>query len=261
MRAVLINLEHAEKRRRKMTDEFARVGIDCEVWPAVDARLLTEGDRHFVDADARRRLGLHPVPDGSLANTLSQRAAMRHLVETGPEMMAVFEDDSRLDPALPAVLSALETYSDLFDVVVLQRRNFRKRFIGCTTLETGHMLGRVRFADYGSNGYVITRSAAERFLARTPRMVWEIDHALSRFWDNGLDVFYVDPPVVSHDRTLSSQIEEGRQAKRAEHRAIQRRPGAIARRLVRVVNHDIRRRIAFRKQIRADRERFAVCHG
>ena len=98
---------------------------------------------------------------------------------------------SLFDPALPEVLSELEVRDDLFDVVVLQRRSPRRRFAAGSALPSGHVLGRVRFSDYGSNDYVITRAAAGRFLERIPRMVREIDQALSRFQDNGLDVLYV----------------------------------------------------------------------
>lgn len=256
MRVVLINLGRAKARRKRMAAEFARAGIEYEVWPAVDARTLTDEDRTLVDHAARRRLGLYPIPDGSLANTLSQRAAMRALVDHGPEMMAVFEDDSILDPALPEVLSELEERGDLFDVVVLQRRNPRRRFTACTSLPTGHVLGRVRFSDSGSNGYVITRAAARRFLERTPRMIREIDQALSRFWDNGLNVLYVHPPVVSCNRALRSQIEETRQAERDGHRAARRTPAGLVRRLAAGLARDVRRRMIFRRLLRADRKKF-----
>ena len=256
MRVVLINLERAKVRRERMAAEFARFGIEYEVWPAVDARTLTDEDRRLVDHEARRRLGLYPIPDGSLANTLSQRAAMQDLVDNGPEMMAVFEDDSTFGAALPGVLSELEERDDLFDVVVLQRRDPQRRFTGCTSLSSGHVLGRVRFADYGSNGYVITRAAARRFLEQTPRMIREIDQALSRFWDNGLNVLYVHPPVVSHNQAFPSQIEETRHPERTGHRPARRRPAVLVRRMVAGVARDVRRRIIFRRLLRADRERF-----
>lgn len=259
MRVVLINLKRARERRERMAAQFARVGLNYEVWPATDARLLTEDERQFADQETRKRRGLHPLPDGSLANTLSQRAAMRDLVENGPAMMAVFEDDARFDDALPGVLSTLEDRTDLFDVVILQRRNLRKPFLACARLATGHTLGRVRFSDYGSNGYVITRSAAQRFLETNRRMTREIDHALSHFWENGLNVFYVDPPVVSCDDRLQSQIEDSRLSMRRAHRdARHRRPDVLARRIVTIIGNDIRRRIAFANLRRSDRVTFRI---
>ena len=194
MRIVLISLERATERRQRMAEEFARVGLEYEIWPAKDARTLTAEERQFVDRAARVRLGLYPIPDGSLANTLSQKAAMWDLVRNGPEIMAVVEDDARFDSDLPAVLGELDRRSGTFDIVKLQRRNLRRPFIPTVRLDTGHRLRPVRFADFGSEGYVITREAAQLLLERTPRMVREIDHVLSRFWENGLNVLYLAPP-------------------------------------------------------------------
>lgn len=254
MRIVLISLERATQRRRRMAEEFAHVGIGYEIWPAKDERTLTDEDREFVDRAARNKLGLHPIPDGSLANTLSQRAAMRDLVNNGPETMAVFEDDARFASDLPAVLQELERRSLLFDIVKLQRRNLRRRFAPTVLLGTGHQLGRVRFADFGSEGYVITRGAAQLLLERTPRMVREIDHVLSRFWENGLNVLYLDPPVVREDDAGDSQIHKTRSAERLAHRRERRRrPTILARRLISIIHHDIRRRIAFRRLRQSDR--------
>ena len=179
---------------------------------------------------------------------------MHNLVQNGPEMMAVFEDDARFELDLPAVLRELERLPDKFDIVKLQRRNLRRSFIPAIQLRTGHRLGRVRFADFGSEGYVITRNAARLLLQRTPRMVREIDHVLSRFWENGLDVVYLEPPVVHEDRESDSQIQETRSTERLLHRRERlRRPAILARRLRALIANDLRRRIAFRRLLRSDR--------
>ena len=254
MRIVLISLERATERRQRMAEEFARVGLDYEIRPAKDARTLTDEDRAFVDRAARERLGLYPIPDGSLANTLSQRGAMWDLVRNGPEMMAVFEDDARFEPSLPFVLGELERRPTMFDIVKLQRRNPHRPFVPTIPLGTGHCLGRVRFADYGSDGYVITREAARLILERTPRMIREIDQVISRFWDTGLDVLYAEPPVVREDALAESQIQETRNTEHSVHRRARwRHPAILVRRLLAGVHRDIRRRIAFRRLLRSDR--------
>ena len=254
MRVVLINLNRAATRRRRMAAEFERVGLEYEVWPAKDAAELTESDREFVDRAGRARLGLYPIPDGSLANTLSQRAVMRDLIRNGPDIMAVFEDDTRFESELPSVLNVLEQQPYMFDIVKLHRRNPRRAFFPTNRLPTGHYLGRVRFADSGSQGYIITREAARLLLERTPRMVREIDFVLSQFWENGLNVLYVDPPVVHEDKTENSQIEKTRNKERLRHRRERlRNPAILARRIKATVHNDIRRRLAFCRLLRFDR--------
>ena len=91
-----------------------------------------------VDGDRRRRLGLRPHDNGSIACWLTHREVMRDLVANGPEMMAVFEDDARLTPKLPEVLDALELKPFSFDVVSLYRGHPRRAFIPCFAL-TGRL--------------------------------------------------------------------------------------------------------------------------
>ena len=136
-------------------------------------------------------MGLRPQADGSIANWLSQRQVMRNIVENGPETVAIFEDDAELAPELSAVLAVLGKRSVSFDVVKLNIRRPSKTFIPYKRLSTGHRIGRVRYYDFGTEGYVITRDAARRFLEATPKMMWEMDMAINNYWENGLNIFWV----------------------------------------------------------------------
>ena len=251
MKTYVINLERAEGRRRRMEEQFASLGLEATFHRAVDARELTPEHYAQVDRETRRRLGLWPQADGSIANWMSQRQVMREIVENGPETAVIFEDDAGLSPDLPEVLEALERRPFAFDVVKLNRRS-RRTFIPYESLETGHRVGRVRYHDYGNEGYVITRDAARHFLENTPKMMWEIDQAIPRFWENGLNVFYLDPPVVSQDERGDSQIE----GYRALSRKKQRRDDGVLyvtwRRVVSAIARDIRRRVAFRRLMRGE---------
>lgn len=216
MRIVVISLKRASERRARMAREFAATGLPYEIKEAIDGRLLSDDHLSEVDWGGRRRLGLRPPADGAIAHWLTQRDVMRDLVENGPDLTAIFEDDARLEPGLPSVLKVLEQKRFDFDIVALNRRHPKRRFIPCVPLTDRHVAGRVRFSDSGAEGYVITRDAARRFLETTPKMILSADHAVLRFWINGLNVFYVDPPVVRHggyegsfigsDRTVSSRL-------------------------------------------------------
>lgn len=252
MKAFVINLAEAGERRRRMEEQFASLGLEATFHPAVDAKELTPDHYAQVDRETRRRLGLWPQADGSIANWISQRQVMQEIVENGPETAAIFEDDAGLSADLPKVLDALDRRPFAFDVVKLNRRSLNKTFIPCERLATGHRVGRVRYHDYGNEGYVITREAARHFLENTPMMMWEIDQAIPRFWENGLNVFYVDPPVVSEDERNDSQIERYRALSRKKQR---RNDGVIFvvwRRVVSAVARDIRRRAAFRRLLRGE---------
>ena len=133
-------------------------------------------------------------------------------------MIAVFEDDVLLDPRVLDVLAALRGKERQFDFVKLNRLSSKAPYFPVVHLLPSHTLGRVRYYDKGAQGYVVTKSAAAHLLERFPKTHWEIDQLIPRFWENGLDrVFYVDPPVVFHDRALPSHIEAARRQSVLEH--------------------------------------------
>lgn len=252
MHIVVINLERASERRARMARAFAGAGLRYEIKTAVDGRRLSPEQLAQVDRERRRRLGLRPQDNGTIACWLSHREVMRELVENGPEMMAVFEDDARLTPKLPAVLDALERKPFSFDVVSLYRGHPGRPFIPCVPLTEDCAAGRVRYSDTGSVGYVITRPAAEHFLRNTPRMVLALDHALLRFWASGLNTYYVDPPVVHHGGADDSQLQEGR---RAASMSLRDNDGAalvLWRRAVAGARRSVRKRLGFRQLLRGE---------
>ena len=248
MRIVLINLERASDRRAAMSREFDAAGLRYEIKTAIDGRRLTPDQLACVDWESRRRLGLRPQDNGSIACWLTHREVLRDLATNGPDMMAVFEDDARLTPRLAKVLSVLETKPFDFDLVSLYRGRPRRPFIPCVSLTDDHWAGRVRYSDTGAVGYVITRPAARHFLETTPKMVLALDPALLRFWVSGLNTFYVDPPVVHHGGAHDSQIEPDRRAARAERGAA---PATILwRRAVAGTRRAVKKRLAFRHLLR-----------
>lgn len=252
MKLFVINLARSGERRYRMEQQFASLGLEATFHRAVDAQELTPEHYAQVDRKTRRRLGLWPQADGSIANWTSQRQVMREVVENGPETVAIFEDDAVLSADLPEVLDALECRPFAFDVVKLNRRSLKKTFVPVSVLTTGHRVGRVRYHDHGSEGYVMTRDAARYFLENTPKMMWEIDQALSRFWENGLNVFYLDPPVVSHDKRSESQIERDRVLSRQKQKKADSVVYVLWRSALSALVREVHRRLAFRRLMRRE---------
>ena len=254
MRIFVVNMGRAKARRQHMTQQCEKLGLNPEFHVAVDGEQLTREHYAKVDRNIRRRMGLKPHADGSIGNWLSHRALMREVVANGPETAAILEDDVEVSPELPSVLSALEQRPVAFDIVKMSRRALGKTFIPYKPLLTGYNIGRVRYHDFGSEGYVITREAARRFLAATPKMTWEIDQAINNYWENGLNVYYLDPPVVFHRGWKDSQIEEDRGRSRQVLRHTENPVMTLLRRTPWVVRRYLARRREFRRRMREDKE-------
>ena len=115
----------------------------------------------------------------------------------------------------------------------------------------------VRFSDSGSEGYVITRTAARHLLDTTPKMVLSTDHAVLRYWANGLNVFYVDPPVVHHGGYEDTFIGTRRTASRRLRAEADYTVG-FWRRTVTGVSRSVQKHLAFRRLVLADQRNAAL---
>ncbi len=108
MRCMVINLPLSHERREGIGHEFERVGLDHELWPAVSRFELTDEHRALVDHEGRSRRGMVEMDDATIGCLASHLSLLRHFLETGDDMIAVFEDDARLHPDIVDVLDALE---------------------------------------------------------------------------------------------------------------------------------------------------------
>ena len=197
MKIVVINLEHAVERRDRVAAALDGLGLAFELFPAVDGQHLSPGQEALIDYDALHRQGW-PMRAGALGNWLSHRAILADMIDNGPEAMAILEDDIEPAPELPAVLDALERSAGSYDIVFLNRGRAVRRFVPHRRLDTGHRLGWLRWSHFGTQGYVITRPAARRFLETFPRVRMNIDRSLAAFWRTGLATYCVRPPAVRH---------------------------------------------------------------
>lgn len=257
MRCVVINLPVAWERREAIKHEFEKVGLEYEMWQAVDGFRLTDEELQSVDNETRNRFGVQELDNASLACLLSHTAVLKSLVDSEDSMIAVFEDDAILHPDVVDVLDALEEQPDKFDVVKLQRsHDCQRAYFPVHQILPGHTIGRVRFHDFGCYGYVITKDAARRILGLFPLPVFEIDWIIPRYWENGLNhIYYLNPPAVFHNDSLPSYIERQRSEARMAGRGRRKRePRFLFRKLYGHLTSAIRRRRGFRKLRKIDRE-------
>ena len=205
MRLLVINLERDHDRRAKMRERFAAVGLAPEIFPAVDGLTLTAEQRDVVDNEIRILRTPYEMGAGAIGCLLSHLSVWRLCAGGSDDMLAVFEDDAALSPRLPEALATVEQLGPRFDFVKLHHFRQPLRVAPCADIG-GFTLGRPRFHDFGTQGYVVSRAGARRALA-LKKWPLEVDIELSRWWDHGIDYFSIDPPVVRHDDDGYSCIE------------------------------------------------------
>ena len=202
MKCFVINLERANERRDNISEQFNALGIEFELFTAIDRLDLVEEDyERFADRQSGLTNWEHPDIPGALACWMSHQQAWQSAMDDDLDMIAVFEDDVTLSPHIKSILNSVEEgYGDkfTFDLLFLDDRRPHKTFVPLADVDGQHSIGLVKFSNLGTSGYVITRSAIRRLLTDFPRMPIAIDQLVHAGWKNKLQTFTIRPQVVFH---------------------------------------------------------------
>ena len=251
MQVLCINVQRASERRAAMIEQFHRLSMAFEIFPATDWRDLDETDLALADTEARRLQGRRPLSDGMIACALSHRRALQYIVDKGFERVAVFEDDVTLAPDTIHALQVIEKLDCGADIVFLHRNKSAHRFVPLVRVSDKYQLGLVRLSDWGTQGYVITREAARNFLERVPRIVHRNDHSFHAYWLHRLQTFTLDPPVVHRSKIFSPRSVLLEAPKRRRQHDI----ASVTRRMQSAIAEAIQMRLAFYRRTYARKDR------
>jgi glycosyl transferase, family 25 len=210
MLTLVINLDRAAERREAIATRLNQLGVPFEFFRATDGRNLNEAERRNVDDARRRRYSRFPLTGNEIACGLSHVRAMQQMLDKNLPVAAILEDDAVLTDEFGDVLKALETGGD-FDFVFLQtptKRGRKRAFVPLQKITGQNALGRVKYMNMRATGYVVSRKGAEKFLVQAQPFVHAIDMAMHRYWENGLDIYGLQNPVVGHDDAAPSTINE-----------------------------------------------------
>ena len=199
MKCIVINLERATERREHIIREFGAHDVQYEFFTGKDKRHLTENDfQAYAAYDAKFSNWKHPHFKGHFACWLSHREVWKKAVLDGENMIAVFEDDVKLLPDINDGLKLIEELTDQFDIIFLNNRFPGRPFVPIVKLSDEFMLGLIKFAAVGTEGYVITSRAMRHLLDIFPHFDIEVDRLMSASWLHGLKTFHIQPNCVFH---------------------------------------------------------------
>jgi len=201
----VVNLERAVERRRRMTALLTERGVPFEFFPAMSGSSAPEALRRKYDSAERIRRFGYDLSDAEIGCALSHQACVRRAYEAGWDRVVVMEDDVTLADDFAEVLERVLGLHQRYELVRLWGgRNRPTRFRA--RLTAGRTLERLLAPPCGAVCHALSRRGMEKFLRSQERVVMQVDVAMDRYWENGLETFAVRPyPVGLAD--VPSQIE------------------------------------------------------
>lgn len=209
MHTYVINLDRSMQRRRHMTSELSRTGLDYEFARAIDGRSLRLDDEASISQEF---LAKNDFPAGAAGCAMSHLKVYRKIITDGADHALVLEDDVATQPDLAVIAEAVVPYLTgaevaLFNYAHPEGCRMARKLSVC--LPNGRRLalpldsaGLVNAA-----AYVITREACVRMTQRLLPLHANADE-WSFFYEEGvLDrIRCVVPMVVTKDAQFDSTI-------------------------------------------------------
>ena len=205
-RVVVISLPDAAERRATFAERARGTSIEWSWFVA--HRELAPGLTHAPD-EAIVAKGL-PMYPGELGCYSSHHTAWRAFLDSGAPRMLVLEDDTIVDWGF---LEKLVTV-DLQAAGIRYLRLYAKRPCAFREVLRDAVERQRTLLEYldrplGTQGYVLTREGAERFVRHCRRVRRPLDDELDRSWEHGVPCLGLFPfPVI--EQSTASAIEPAR---------------------------------------------------
>ena len=194
----VINMDRSPERLEYMRRQLAEKQLSLIRISAVDANSLGEPPAAGIfDAERARRAYYAPILKTEIACFMSHRLAWRTFVEESAAPLCItLEDDAELSDAFVPVVEAVAARGPCdWDIIKLfARREQASKTVA--ELPAGHRLVRHLRQPTGNVGQILSRAGAEKMLARSRRIYRPLDVQLQHWWEFGVRVLSIDPPLV-----------------------------------------------------------------
>lgn len=177
MKAYVINLPEAEKRRKAVSAMLLRLQIPFELFTAVNGRNMPLSElEQRVDMEQVRKYPQWLTP-GMLGAAMSHLEVYRKVASGNDEVVLVLEDDIVLDKPVKKLLAYVEQHAALFSdrLLCLYLVDHRRPIPLSRRTKTSmgdHPVYEVAVPKgvAGAGGYIIHREVAKRFVATIERV-------------------------------------------------------------------------------------------
>jgi glycosyl transferase family 25 len=198
----VISMAQASERRAVFAEAAAEARA---TWRFVDAATAPPAGLPYDDSAALRRFG-RTLSRGEVGCFASHYTAWKSLLDSGERQRIVLEDDTIVDWPLMDRIADVDFAALGLDLVRFYSTHPFKHSVAVERFLGPHThLVQTRGMFLGTQGYVLTRRAAERLVELASSITMPVDWFMTRYWAYGFRNYCVFPfPLI--ERYVASEI-------------------------------------------------------
>jgi len=165
VKTYVINLEKHAQRREDIALQLERLGLQYEIFSAVDGRALSEKELKSVyDKNKAIEIGTYELTRPEIGCSLSHLGIYKQMIRDNVPYALVLEDDAKLGEDVPALLARLESvYRPDAPSVVLLNYIDRYKGVGIVPLTETYNIVQI-YKAWCAHGYFLTLAAAKNMV-------------------------------------------------------------------------------------------------
>lgn len=190
----IINLDRSTDRLEQASSALAQENIFFERISAIDGRMLHENELTRL-VEQKPRDYFQPLTQGEIGCFLSHIKALQLMIERKIDIALILEDDFKLSEKFKTQIRALILEkNNLPDVIKICRS--RRKGETLKKLQDGSRIIRSTSAPITTGAAVWTLNGAIKFMNSFNHIKRPIDVQLKHWWESGLDICWIDPPLI-----------------------------------------------------------------
>ncbi|TNH05801.1 glycosyltransferase family 25 protein [Testudinibacter sp. TR-2022] len=207
----VINLKSSIDRAKSIDQQFKKLGIDYHLFSAINGQ---EENILFKKYNAKKHLLRkgRTLSKGELGCFASHYLLWKTCLEQNKAII-ILEDDAHLTEHFPSFYSSAEKITNAYEFAWLHSSSRGGKYFQLDKIDSFSI--DKYFKEYiCATGYLITPSAAKKFLTYMEEWIYPVDDSMTRFYENGVENLAISPACIIANSDLDSTIGEDNRGKR-----------------------------------------------
>lgn len=204
----LINLDKSQDRLEVCRQNFERYNIEFERVPAVYGKDLSEQQiEQFYDSERNQTGYKKPLSIGELGCYLSHIHCWQKIIEQDLDYALILEDDFKLSEdfnQFEQIFSKLQNW----DYVRIAYPIKDTPAVAREKITAEHDLIYYKKVPINTLAQAVSKAGAKKLLANSKRVFRPIDVDIKHYWEKGIQVLGIDPPLIKEHQNFSSEIDK-----------------------------------------------------
>ncbi|WP_437560052.1 glycosyltransferase family 25 protein [Acidithiobacillus sulfuriphilus] len=202
----VISMKSRPERRRHMESEGRRLGLKFQFLDAIEPQNKQDYPPNYDAAYRKKHFGYDLTP-GEVGCFLSHRLLWEKCAASKDEVWCILEDDVHLGDGFQKKIALAVHARKEWDLLRLMSERYDRRGKIHRHLDCEARLMAYIKQPQGTAAYLIQPHTAQVLLESTQRIREPVDNAVDQYWQHGLRLLVLDPPLASIDPALPSAIQ------------------------------------------------------